>query len=192
MRRCPGPTHWPPISRLTPPALPAFVRPPTLSWASITVTRAPAASSFVAAVSPASPAPTITTSTATLGDHGPPLILAPPSHTYLTSPRLLVRKIPYRVSRALVATEAFGQGLAGRRLPGPLGLVVHPGEAALHVPGAQPPQGFRFPGARRVVDGRKAGNGGVPAEDQGGHRPAGEGGGGPALPRVNAGGGGAL
>ena len=45
---------------------PAIVRPPTLSWASITITEAPAASSFLAAVSPASPAPTTTASTAAI------------------------------------------------------------------------------------------------------------------------------
>src|SRR5215212_6571242 len=136
MRRWFGPIHCPPISRVTPPVLPAIVRPPTLSRASITVTEAPAASSFLAAVSPASPAPTITASTAISPGARP---------SFMSS----------------VTTETFGQGLSGRRLPGLLGVIVHLRKAALHVPGAQPAQGFRLPGARFVVDGGKAGRCGV-------------------------------
>src|SRR5215212_3700609 len=161
MRRCSGPTHCPPSSTVTPSALPAFVRPPTLPWASITVTEAPAASSFLAAVSPASPAPMSSSSTAVSPGACP---------SFMTS----------------VTTETFGQGFAGRRLPGLLGVIVHLREAALHVPGAQPAPGFRLPGARLVVDGGKGGNDGVPAEDQVCQRPAGEVGGRNALPRVTA------
>ena len=68
-----------PARRCTPPTLPAFVRPPTLSWASITITEAPAASSFLAAVSPASPAPTIAASTAASSGVGPSVIRPPRS-----------------------------------------------------------------------------------------------------------------
>src|SRR5215210_2301662 len=151
-----------PDSTVVPATRPAIVRPPTLSWASITITEALAASSSLAAVSPASPAPTTTASTA----------VSPGTGLFFMSS---------------VTTKTFGQGLAGRRLPGLFGVVVRLHQATLNVPGAQPAQRFRLPGARLVVDGWQAGHGGVPADDQVRKRLTREVRGRNALPRVAAG-----
>src|SRR5262249_39692027 len=62
MRRCPGPIHCPPRSTHCPPPSFLQVRPPTRSRASRTTTLAPRRVSSRAAVRPARPAPTTTTS----------------------------------------------------------------------------------------------------------------------------------
>ena len=71
-----------------------------------------------------------------------------------------------------MSAEPFCEGLACRRLSGPLGAVVHSHQAALHVPGAQPAKRFGFPGTLLVVDGGQAGYACVAAEDQVGQGPA--------------------
>src|SRR4051794_13676682 len=64
MWSCVGPMKVPPISATWPPPMSSFkVRPPTRPAASITTTDLPAAATLRAAVSPAMPAPTTTTST---------------------------------------------------------------------------------------------------------------------------------
>src|SRR5215211_7312935 len=88
------------------------------------------------------------------------------------------------LAESSVSAEPFCEGLACRRLSGPLGAVVHSHQAALHVPGAQPAKRFGFPGTLLVVDGGQAGYACVAAEDQVGQGPAREVGGRDPLPRV--------
>ena len=57
-----GETHWPPTSSIAPSMTSVHSRPPTRSRASSTATDRPAFFSSFAAVRPAAPAPTITTS----------------------------------------------------------------------------------------------------------------------------------
>src|SRR5215213_9542042 len=88
-----------------------------------------------------------------------------------------------------MSAEPFCEGLACRRLSGPLGVIVHLHQAALHVPGAQPAQGFWLPGTLLVIDGWQTGYGGLTLEDQVGQGPAREVGCRDPLPRVAARGG---
>src|SRR5215217_2211427 len=88
------------------------------------------------------------------------------------------------LAESSVSAEPFCEGLACRRLACPLGAIVHLHQAALHVPGAQPAQGFWLPGTRLVVDGGQAGYIRVAAEDQVGQGPAREVGCCDPLPRV--------
>src|SRR5829696_1846303 len=57
-----GETHWPPTSSIAPSMTSVCTRPPTRSRASRTATDRPACFRAFAAVRPAAPAPTITTS----------------------------------------------------------------------------------------------------------------------------------
>ena len=69
-----GPTHCPPSSTISPSPIGSFrVRPPTRSRASITATSTPSRLSSRAAESPASPAPTTTTSHSSISTDTPGL-----------------------------------------------------------------------------------------------------------------------
>src|SRR5918994_4973105 len=91
---------------------------------------------------------------------------------------------PTSLAASSVSAEPFCEGLSCRRFSCSLGAIVHLHQAALHVPGTQPAQGFWLPGTRPVVDGRQSGYGGLTAEDQVGQGPAREVGRRDTLPRV--------
>src|SRR5215203_5903986 len=88
------------------------------------------------------------------------------------------------LAESSVSAEPFCEGLACWRLSCSLGVIVHLHQAALHVPGPQPTQGFWLPRTLLVVDGGQTGYGGLTFEDQVCQGPAREVGRRDPLPRV--------